>query len=333
MLRDGQEATDEPGQHAAPIAALKAVIGDHERLAPDGGDQRRDAGRRRLQLVGMDEPRGGEGTGQGGSQRVRGVAAHAREGAQRAYSQPARLEHNPGPRPECHELAWQLAGDRAGKLEGVAFAAPEDPLCAERGGGDVGYAHAGDLPADARRSRDRDGWLSLPPTHGRGRPHAPSAGVVSVHPRAISRGRGFSGPAPAGISGRLRRGGARQHRRRASRSVANAPGRVRAAVGGDGPPATGRHRPRSPEPSTPRRSRPTRIPESSHDRGCQRDAARDVRVRGILAPAPQADPPGPRSARGHRVLGPDGSGRTGREVAVRGQLGRSQGHRRVARRA
>ena len=98
----------------------------------------------------MDELRGAEGTGQCGSQRVRGVPAHARERAQRAHPQAARLDNDPGPRPECHQLAGQLAGHRAGKLEGVAFAAPEDPLCAERGGGEVGYAHAGDLPADAR---------------------------------------------------------------------------------------------------------------------------------------------------------------------------------------
>jgi glycosyltransferase involved in cell wall biosynthesis len=139
--RHHEEAVEQPRDEAGPVPAAEAVVGDGRRNPPDAGVDGREPARRASQLMGMDDVGPGKRPTEPERERMGGMAAEEGDGAEDADPEAAGIA--PGARlaGEGDELTVDVARQRAGELEGVAFTTPEDARRAEERWRDVDHPH------------------------------------------------------------------------------------------------------------------------------------------------------------------------------------------------
>ena len=101
-------------------------------------------------MMGVHHIGGGERRRQTGRERVGGMAAEEGKRPQRSHPQARRLAMLGRPAAEGQQLTVDVRGERAGQLEWVTFAAPEQTGGAEWCRSDMDDTHARRCPADPR---------------------------------------------------------------------------------------------------------------------------------------------------------------------------------------
>jgi glycosyltransferase involved in cell wall biosynthesis len=136
-----EEAVEEPRKHPGPISAAQAVVRDRHRDPADARMQSCQPARRASQLVGVDNVGLAKGMTESERDGVGWMAAEERDRTQNTDPQATRVGPSTPLAREADELAINLAGERAGKLERIPLTAPEDASRAEEGRCDVDYPH------------------------------------------------------------------------------------------------------------------------------------------------------------------------------------------------
>jgi glycosyltransferase involved in cell wall biosynthesis len=136
-----EEAVEEPRKQAGPVPATEAVVRDRRRDPADVRMQRRQPAWRASQLVGMDDVGLTKGMTESERDGMGWVAGEERDRAEDTDPQTTGVGPCTPLAGETDELAIDPGRERAGELERIPLAAPEDASRAEERRRDVDYPH------------------------------------------------------------------------------------------------------------------------------------------------------------------------------------------------
>jgi glycosyltransferase involved in cell wall biosynthesis len=139
--RHREEAVEQPREQPGPVSAGEAVVGDGRGDPANAGVDGRQAARRASQLVRMDDVGVGKRVTEPEREGMGRMAAEEGDGAEDADAEAVGFAPRARLTGEGDELTVDLARQRAGELERIAFAAPEDARRAEKRGRDVDHPH------------------------------------------------------------------------------------------------------------------------------------------------------------------------------------------------
>jgi glycosyltransferase involved in cell wall biosynthesis len=141
ICRYREEAVEEPREQACPVSPSEPVVGDGRANAADARVQGREAARRALQMVRVDEVRLSERTTEPKRERMGGVTANQSDAAKHPDTEAARVAPSARGPAERDQLAIDMSRERAAELERIALTAAEEAGRAEERRSDVDHPH------------------------------------------------------------------------------------------------------------------------------------------------------------------------------------------------
>jgi glycosyltransferase involved in cell wall biosynthesis len=141
ICRYREEAVEEPREETCPVSPAEPVVSDGSANAADACVEGREAARRALQMMRVDEVRLRERTTESKRERMGGVTANQSDGAKDPETEAAGVPPSAGRPAEGDQLAIDMPRERTAEFERIALAAPEEACRTEERRSDVDNPH------------------------------------------------------------------------------------------------------------------------------------------------------------------------------------------------